>query len=250
MFTPERQQRIIAELAAKGRVEVGELVDLLQVSEATVRRDLKALAEQGYLQKTHGGAVGLDTLYLGWNARAGLHAEAKRRIGKTAASLVEPGQTVILDAGSTALEAARFLEARPLTVITNSLDIAQSLEASPQLTLLLTGGEWDPKVRHFGGEAALTTLRLFRADWCFLGVSGVHPKAGITSAYGDNAAVKRAMVTAADRVVALADASKLGEIAPHFVAGLGEVFAVATEDAAKGRELEAAGARLLLAHPS
>lgn len=247
MFTPERQQRIVAELAAKGRVEVGELVELLGVSEATIRRDLKALAEQGYLQKTHGGAVGLDTLHLGWNARTGLNSEAKRQIGRAAAKLVEPGQTVILDAGSTALEVTRYLDARPLTVITNSLDIAVALEANPQLTLLLTGGEWDAKVRHFNGEATLAALGLYRADWCFLGVSGVHTKAGITSAYGENASVKRAMVAASERVVALADGSKLGEIAPHFVVGLGEVYAVATEDTVKGKELEAAGAKVLLA---
>ena len=247
MFTPERQGRIVAELATKGRVEVGELVELLQVSEATIRRDLKTLAEQGYLQKTHGGAVALDALHLGWNARATLHAEAKTRIGQSVAPLVQAGQTIILDAGSTALELARKLDIRPLTVITNSLDIALILEASPGLTLLLTGGEWDAKVRHFNGEATLATLRLYRADWCFLGVSGVHAKAGITSVYGENAAVKRAMVAASEQVVALADGSKLGEIAPHFVVGLADIFAVATEDRIKAKKLEAGGARVLLA---
>jgi DeoR/GlpR family transcriptional regulator of sugar metabolism len=110
MFAEERRETIVAELTRHGRVEVAELALRLEVSEDTIRRDLRALQAQGYLQKTHGGAVALDTPHLAWSLRARVVPEAKANIGARAAQLVEPGQTVILDAGSTILEMARHLK--------------------------------------------------------------------------------------------------------------------------------------------
>lgn len=249
LFAAERQARILDDLIRDGRVEVPDLARRLGVSEPTVRRDLRVLSERGYLLKTHGGAVGLDAPHLGWAARSGLHAEPKARIGAAAARLVEPGQTVILDAGSTVLEMARCLRVRPLTVVTNSLDTAAVLEASPGVSLTLTGGEWDPTVRHLGGPAALAMLALCRADWVFLGVSAVHPSAGVTSVYAENAAVKRAMVAVAERAVVLADGSKIGQVAPHLIARLGSIHALVTDAGAGVAQLEAVGLKAIVADP-
>ena len=130
-FTAERQRRIEQMLREQGRVEVLELARLLQVSEHTVRRDLLALQGQGLLQRTHGGAVTLDTQRLGLGDRAAVLADAKAAVGRAAAALVEPGQTVVLDAGSTPLAMARALTVRPLTVITSSLDVAAHLRRRP-----------------------------------------------------------------------------------------------------------------------
>ena len=99
MFSQERQRRILTELEQRGRVEVAELAGRFGVSEDTVRRDLKALAGRGYLHKTHGGAVALDPGRMSWAARADLMGDAKAAIGALAATLVQPGQTVLLDAG-------------------------------------------------------------------------------------------------------------------------------------------------------
>jgi DeoR/GlpR family transcriptional regulator of sugar metabolism len=114
----------------------------------TVRRDLRALASMGVFQKTHGGAVALNVASLDWNTRAQVQPEAKERIGKAAAALVSPQETVIFDAGLTALAVARHVRARPLTVITNSLDIAAQVANDPAVSLVVPGGAWDPAARH------------------------------------------------------------------------------------------------------
>ncbi|MFC4637706.1 DeoR/GlpR family DNA-binding transcription regulator [Deinococcus hohokamensis] len=247
MFAPERQHRILTELGRLGRVEVVELARSLGVSEDTVRRDLKALAARGYLQKTHGGAVALDPSRMAFHDRAGLKAEAKANIGAAAAQLVEPGQSVILDAGSTVLELARQLNVRPLTVLTNSLDIAAVFTAEPEVKLSLTGGDWDARARYLVGASALDTLSRRRADWAFLGACAFHSRAGVTSVSDADAAVKRAMVQAAEKTVVLADSSKAEQIAPHLVAPFSRLYAVVTDEAYVARALEESGAHVLLA---
>src|SRR3954463_4051560 len=116
MFAEERRKAILSVLTREGRVEVSALAGQFGTSEDTIRRDLRDLAAQGFLQKTHGGAVALDVANLAWEARSHLQPVAKAKIGESAAHLVEPGQTVILDAGLTALEMARQLMVEPLRV--------------------------------------------------------------------------------------------------------------------------------------
>lgn len=247
MFAQERQQHILAELARLGRVEVPELAGSLGVSEDTVRRDLKALAARGYLQKTHGGAVALDPGRMAWTDRADLKSGAKASIGEVAAQLVESGQAVILDAGSTVLELARRLRVRPLNVLTNSLDIAALFTSEPDVKLSLTGGDWDARARYLVGASATETLARRRADWAFLGACAFHSSAGVTSVSEADAAVKRGMLEASDKTVVLADSSKAGQIAPYLVAPLPKLHAVVTDEASVARTLEDAGVRVLLA---
>ena len=240
MFAEERQQRILTELTRLGRVEVLELVKTLEVSEDTVRRDLKALAVRGFLQKTHGGAVSLDPSRMAYSARVDLYAEAKTSIGERAAELVQAGQSVILDAGSTVLELARRLRVRPLVVLTNSLDIASVFAADAGVKLSLTGGEWDVSSRYLVGASTVASLSQRRADWAFLGACAFHPSAGITSVSDADAAVKRAMLEAADKTVVLADASKANQIAPFLVCPLERLYALVTDDENVVRTLEPA----------
>lgn len=245
MFAEERRKEILSLLTSERRVEVAALAQRFDVSEDTVRRDLRELATLGYLQKTHGGAVCLDTPRLGWEARVELMPRAKARIGEAAAALVEPGQTIILDAGLTVLEAAHQIRARPLTVITNSLDIAAALDAALGVSLVLTGGEWNPALRHLAGAAAIDTLARYRADWAFLGACAVHPQAGITVADSRDAAVKKAMMGAALRTLLLADHSKFDQVAPHFVASLTELQGLVTDQATD--LFEASGVKVIVA---
>ncbi|WP_425145949.1 DeoR/GlpR family DNA-binding transcription regulator [Deinococcus sp.] len=247
MFAEERQQQILARLSQSGRVEVLELARALKVSEDTVRRDLRALEGRGYLHKTYGGAVALDPGHMTWKARADLKAGAKAGIAALAAPLVEAGQSLLLDAGSTVLELARRLHVRPLNVLTNSLDIAAVFAAEAGVQLSLTGGDWDVSARYLVGTQAVQTLAQRRADWAFLGACAFHPRAGVTSVSAADAAVKRAMILAADRVVVLADSSKAGQIAPYLVAPLGRLYALITDEASLAAPLEEAGLRVLLA---
>ena len=238
-FTAERQRRIAEILREQGRVEVLELARLLQVSEHTVRRDLLALQGQGLLQRTHGGAVTLDTQRLGLGARSAVLAEAKAAVGRAAAALVEPGQTVVLDAGSTPLAMARALTVRPLTVITSSLDVAALFADDPQVQIALTGGTWQPENRALWGPAAVAMLDNCRADWAVPGACAIDAMLGVSAPDEADAALKRAMVDCARRTLVLGDRSKLGGVAPFRVAEWPRVHALVLE--APWPEGEAAG---------
>jgi DeoR/GlpR family transcriptional regulator of sugar metabolism len=245
-FAEERRARILDWLRRHGRVEVLDLARMLGVSEHTIRRDLLALQAQGMLQKTHGGAVALDTARLGFEVRAAVLPQAKQAIGAAAAQLVQPGQTVILDAGSTTLAMARALTARPLTVVTNALDVAQCFDRDPAVQLVLTGGTWQPAQRALWGPAALALLAACRADWAVPGACALDARMGITATDEEDAAVKRAMVAAAARTMILADHSKQRSVAPFAVAPWSQVHTLVTdrpwqEVAALGVEVCVAG---------
>lgn len=228
-FAPERGARILEVLQAQGRVEVAELAQRFGVSEHTVRRDLAALQAQGLLRKTHGGAVAPDSTRLGLRSRQAVLPEAKQAMARAAAALIEPGQTVILDAGSSSLALAAALTARPLTVITNSLDIARVFEADPAVQLLLTGGAWDPANRALTGPAALALMQQVRAHWAVPGACSVSLEAGVTAVFEADAALKRAMVAAARRTLVLADHAKREQVSPFHVADWPQVTTLVTD---------------------
>lgn len=232
MFAEERRQRIVDELDRLGRVDVAALADLLGVSPDTVRRDLRSLDGRGALRRTHGGALVPDAARLPWAQRTSVEPDAKTAIGRLAAALVHAGDCVILDAGSTVLELARHLTVRPLRVLTSSLDIAALFAADPDVELALTGGDWDAGSRYLTGSDALATLSARRGDLAFLGACAIDARAGLTSISDRDAAVKRAMITAAARTVVLADRTKLGQVEPHLVAGLDSLVALVTDDPA------------------
>lgn len=247
MFAEERQNRILAELKSTGRVEVQALAGRYGVSEHTIRRDLNALESRGHLQKTHGGAVALDTAHLDWQGRATSLPEAKDRIGRRAAALIGPGETVILDASSTTLALARHLTVRPLTVITNSLDIAAVFEHEAGVELIVAGGVWEPSARALRGRATRAVIGQYRAEWTVLGTCALHPKAGVTVTDAEDAEVKRAMVAAGLRTVVLADHSKQDQVVAHLVLPPEALTTVVTDE--PWPELEAVGVRVLTSPP-
>ncbi len=238
-FTAERQRRIEEMLRHQGRVEVLELARLLRVSEHTVRRDLLVLQAQGLLQRTHGGAVTLDTQRLGLGARSAVLPDAKAALGRAAAALVEPGQAVVLDSGSTPLAMARALTVRPLTVITSSLDVAAIFADDAQVEIVLTGGTWQRANRALWGPAALATLANCRADWAVPGACAIDARLGVSAPDEADAALKRAMIACARRTLILADHSKLGNAAPFHVAHWQQVHLLLIDEA--WAEGEAAG---------
>lgn len=252
VFARERQARILDELHRHGRVEVGALADVLGVSEDSVRRDLRALSDAGHLQKTHGGAVLLDPARMGWAERADVAAAAKDAIALAAASadLVQPGDTVLLDAGSTVLAFARALQVRPLTVVTHSLDVAVLLEADPEVDLTVAGGQWSRHSRYFAGSATVAALARHRADWAVLGACALDPAAGATSVDAQDADVKVAMTRAARRTAVLADSSKHDSVAPHLVLPPAGIDLLVTDDGDSAARWREQGVQVLVAAPA
>lgn len=244
-FTHERHARILDWLNAHGRVEVLELARLLEVSEHTIRRDLEALQASGVLQRTHGGAVSIDTSRLGFGGRSAVLAKVKDALGHTGAGLIEAGQSIVLDAGSTTLAMARALTVRPLTVITNSLDVAAVFDRDRAVQLVVLGGVWQPEHRAFWGHATCEMLANHRADWAVPGVCAVDLAAGVTATEEPDAMLKQAMVRVARRTMVLADHAKVDDVAPYRVADWPQVHTFVTdrpwpELAAKGVDVRLA----------
>lgn len=232
MYAQERQQHIVEQARAHGRVEVLALAQQLDVTTETVRRDLTALERKGSLRRVHGGALPVERLELEPAVQTRqLHLAAeKRRIAARALDELPHDGTVILDAGTTTGALAELVphEAR-LTVITNSFAHAAVLSPFPQVTVLLLGGH----VRRLTGAAVGRWTRDALADVCvdvaFLGTNGLTPERGLTTPDQAEAEVKAAMVGAARRVVVLTDASKVGEVHLHRFADLDEVDLVITD---------------------
>lgn len=246
MFTVERQRLILAAIGEAGRATVQELADRLGVSDDTVRRDLQALAGRGLLLKTRGGAMALEPTRLTHAARAHVAPEAKARIGRAAAAETAPGQTLMLDAGGTVLEAALNLPPGPFLVVTHALDVVGCLAARDDVRLVLAGGEWDADERLFHGPMTPGQILAHRADLAIMGACALHPELGVTVAHAGDAQVKQAMLQASRRKVLVVDHTKLDRHEPFAVAPLAAFDLLITdrsiEAAPDGPEIRVVGA--------
>lgn len=233
----ERRRALIADAVRRhGAVRVAELVDRFGVSDMTIRRDLDVLAADGAVEKVHGGAVavtGAAAEEPWFEAKAGIAAAAKEAIATAAADLVEPGSVVALSAGSTTYAvAAKLLRVPRLTVVTNSLPIADLLRAAGRdgdaPTLLLTGGTPTPSAALVGplADRALAGLHV---DLLVLGTHGMSERAGLSTPNLAEGQTNRALIAAARRVVVVADHSKWGLAALSTFAGLDEVGCLVTD---------------------
>jgi DeoR family transcriptional regulator, aga operon transcriptional repressor len=203
---------ILQQLNENGSVGVAELADELDVSEASVRRDLHRLEQQNLLTRTHGGAVASGVLYeLPMRYRGGQHHDAKRAIAAAAAELVTPDiGSVGLNGGTTTTEVARALSGRPgLRVVTNALNIASELAVRSNIELVVCGGSARAESYELVGPLAELTLSHLNLDLAFIGVDGISPTAGLTTHHEVEAQTNRALVRTATRVAVVADSSKL-----------------------------------------
>ncbi|MEU1994055.1 DeoR/GlpR family DNA-binding transcription regulator [Nocardia gamkensis] len=232
MIASTRRREIMHRLLTSGYVEAKALAEELGVDASTIRRDLDALERAGQAQRTHGGARPIPgaTAKLPYTMKEGERLTQKTAIGEAAAARVSNGDTVILDSGSTTYEVARALrDHKDLTVITNDLRIATLIAETPGMRLLVTGGELLGSVYTLVGERAIGFLSDYTADWTFLGADAVDVDAGITNMNTLEVPLKRAMIAAATRAVAVADSSKFGRRALAKVAGIDEVSCVITD---------------------
>jgi DeoR/GlpR family transcriptional regulator of sugar metabolism len=226
----ERQRRILAILAQDGRVVATELQRALGVSGYTVRRDLDELADARHLQRVHGGALARSAVAPTYDERSRQSIEGKAAVARAAATLLEPGQTAIVDGGSTALA---LVDALPPdhtgTFITHSPPVAAALGARPGAEVILVGGTLDPRAMVAVGAQTIEAYGRITADVCFLGIWSIHATAGISSGYYEEAEVRRVLVQRADRVVGLASRDKLGTTAPFGIAPATALTHLATE---------------------
>ncbi|MET8295808.1 MULTISPECIES: DeoR/GlpR family DNA-binding transcription regulator [unclassified Streptomyces] len=217
MYAPERQQQILRLAQEQGRVDVPALAEGFGVTQETIRRDLSALDRAGLLHRVHGGALPVGALHLepGLAERDSTAAAEKERIAKAALDLLPGEGSVILDAGTTVSRLAGLLPADcALTVVTNALPVAARLADHPGLALHLIGGRLRHRTHASVDAWALRDLADVHADVAVVATNGFSPQGGLSTPDLAEAAVKRAMLTAARRVVLVADSSKFG--ARHF----------------------------------
>ncbi len=255
MLARQRQERILEEVRVRGGARVSDLVDLLDVSDMTVRRDIAALARRGLVARVHGGATavtGRSAEEPGFEAKFSLQTTQKEAIAREAAALVGPGASVAVSAGTTTYAVALELREIPdLTVVTNSIPVADLLHSQHRddLNVLLTGGTRTPSDA-LVGPLGVSALRTLHVDWLFLGVHGVDERAGLTTPNLVEAETNRALIAAARRVVVTADSSKWGVVGLSSMARLDEVDVLVTDDGLDGdvaRVVRARVGRLILA---
>jgi DeoR family fructose operon transcriptional repressor len=250
VFAEERKQQILAALEQRPAIRAVELGRSLGTSVASIRRDLADLERSGLLKRTHGGAIsnGLAAFEPSLAQKEDQYQPEKAAIAAAAAALVQPGDTIFLDAGSTTRQIARELRAqRNLTVVTNALSVASELAAS-DLEVILTGGQLRRGVLSQVGPIAEQAIAGLHVDKLFLAANGVHPVKGVTTPNLVEARTKRAMVDNAEEVILVADHSKFGRVTFGRVCGLDRIHAIITDDGLPARLSTAYAQRGLTLH--
>jgi DeoR/GlpR family transcriptional regulator of sugar metabolism len=210
MLTEPRRQLLLRRLDRDGEIVAAALSSELGLSEDTIRRDLRALAAAGKLQRVHGGALPASPALADFAARAAVEPAGKRAIARSAAALVKPGQMVFLDGGTSCEQVALHLPAAlAATVVTHSPTIALALVPHPRVEVVLIGGRLFKHSVVAVGAAALEGIRRVHADLYFMGATGVHPQTGLTTGDLEEAHVKRALMAQAAETWVLASAEKL-----------------------------------------
>lgn len=209
MFAEERKREILRILSQERKVKTLSLSQIFCVSEPTIRRDISELEEQGLLIRTHGGAIAIDAAEVepSFNEKKERFSTEKLEIGRLAAGLVKDHDTILLDSGTTTMAIARALRAKSLTVLTNSLDIAATLEDNPDIEIIVIGGQMRWNTRALVGSLAEKSLEGFRVNIAFVGANGFD-ETGFMTPNLIEAQTKRKMIEIADRAFIVADSSK------------------------------------------
>jgi len=236
MLTIQRKKLLLARLAAEGQLVAKALALELGTSEDTIRRDLRELAAEGRLQRVHGGALPASAAMGDLALRGQVSAADKVALGRFGAALVKPGQVVILDGGTTALQVARHLApGLRATVVTHSPTVAVELARHAGIEILVLGGRlFRHSMVNVGADVIAAASRL-RADLFFLGATGVHPDAGLSTGDAEEAAVKRALHERAAETVVLASPEKLMSASPFVIAPLAAATLLAVPRATPAR---------------
>lgn len=238
MLSHQRKTHLLSILNRTRSIVAKDVSRDLGVSEDTIRRDLRELAKDGQLKRVHGGAVPVAPANAPFPSRVSIAPPAKIAIGKRAASMIETGQVVFVDGGTTALQLVRHL--RPglkATIITHSPNVAMELLRYENLKVEIVGGRLFRHSIVACGAAAVAWLGRYRPDICFIGATGVHPIEGITTGDSEEAEVKRAVISRSGSAVVLASSEKLGAVSSFEVAKWSDIGGLVVskdaEDAAR-----------------
>ncbi|MEP8910494.1 DeoR/GlpR family DNA-binding transcription regulator [Enterobacter mori] len=210
MLTSQRKQLILEKLEAEGQVQSTALSVYFSVSEDTIRRDLRELAAEGRLQRVHGGALPASSAVVPFAERKTVKMDAKKNVARKGAQLISAGQVVIIDGGTTTAELITFLPPDlQITVVTHSPSIALGLVEHPLIDVILIGGRLYKHSIVTVGAAAIEGIGNIHADLFFMGVTGIHPEAGLTTGDFEEACIKRAFSGRAAETIVLASPEKI-----------------------------------------
>jgi DeoR family transcriptional regulator of aga operon len=249
----DRRSQILELIDKYGQVKVSDLSKMYNVSEVTIRNDLTQLEEKGLLIRARGGAfrahrVALDHTL---NVKIKKNQNEKQAIGKAAAALINDGETIILDSGTTTMEVARNLGTfKELTVITNALNIAIELTQFPQIKLIIPGGFLRDKSLSLIGPIAENSIRNYYCDKFFIGVDGIDARYGISTPNADEAHLNKSMIDISREVIVVTDSSKFLKRSFAFIANSSSIDVVITDNGILNEEknkLENLGIKIIIA---
>ncbi|MFH7926807.1 DeoR/GlpR family DNA-binding transcription regulator [Enterobacter roggenkampii] len=231
MLTRQRKQLILEKLGAEGQVQSKALSILFDVSEDTIRRDLRELAAEGRLQRVHGGALPSSSAIAPFAERQSVKMDAKKRVARKGAQLISSGQVVIIDGGTTTSELITFFPPDlRITVVTHSPSIALGLVDHPAIEVILIGGRLYKHSIVAVGAAAIEGIENIHADLFFMGVTGIHPDAGLTTGDFEEACIKRAFSGRAAETVVLASPEKINTASSFVIGDVSSVNTIVVED--------------------
>lgn len=209
-----RREEIIELIQTHGKVKVSELSEKYNISEVSIRKDLEALEAQGHLSRIHGGAVGMNKLYLNMDLteRYKTNAPSKREVAELAAKFVDDNDTIMMNAGTTLTYVLRALRGKKnISIVTNSVQNATEAALYPAFNVILLGGELDSKYQFTYGQDAIHQLENYHATKCMLSVDGITAESGLTLYYSNEAELARKMIECSDMAIVVADSSKIGK---------------------------------------
>jgi DeoR/GlpR family transcriptional regulator of sugar metabolism/transposase len=230
MLAAERRDLLLARLGQDGKLVARDLAAELGLSEDSLRRDLRELAAAGLCQRVYGGALPVSPAVGPFASRSEIAPDSKRRVAARAAQLITPGTTVVLDAGTTALEVVAALPPDlDATIITHSATTAAALAGHPTVSVFMLGGQLHKQSVSASGATAAAAASEVRADLALLVLSGIHPTEGITAVDAEVAALRRILISRAADTYILASIEKLGTVCAYKVTGLADVAGIITD---------------------
>lgn len=238
----ERRKKILEYLNRDGMVRVSMLSKELNATTVTIRNDLATLEQNGFLQRTNGGAIlTVKNVYkLDFLHRRQTNLEQKRKIAQKAASMIHDWDTIMINSGTTTfLTAVELKKRKNLNIVTNSLEIALELGQQPTFKVILLGGETNAQYAFTYGNDALDQLKHYKADFAILSMDGLCSDIGLTTFHAEEAVVDRTMIERSRKTMIVADSSKLNHEGFSFVADIDEISHLVTDDGATQETLEA-----------
>jgi DeoR/GlpR family transcriptional regulator of sugar metabolism len=234
MLKEERFQLILDTLSKDQKVTLKTLSKQLNVSDYTIRRDLKELTDQGLLKAVRGGAIPHSPTPHHFADRLNYQSEVKKVIAQKAVALLHPGQVVVFDGGTTAMAIASILPRElQITVVTNSFPIVTVLESHPNIDVLFAGGRLLKSAFTSVGHDAIRFFKNVRADIYFMGICSIHPTIGVTTINYEESEVKKAIVEVSKHIVALAPHQRINTAEAFFICPTSAVNTIITDEEGK-----------------